>query len=66
MDELTKTRPALYGVIKKIQHIFSFREFSDYVLNELKMHIEYYEELKKQLESALPDEQLTNLFKRSV
>ena len=66
MDELTKTKLALYGVIKKIQWIFSFGEVNDVKIDELKTYIEYYEEFKKQLKSALPDEQLMDLFKRRV
>ncbi len=51
MDELTKTELALGGVIKKIQQIFSLGEINDIKINELKKYIEYYEELRKQIET---------------
>ncbi len=51
MDELTKTELAFGGVIKKIQQIFSLGEINDIKINELKKHIEYYEELRKQIET---------------
>ncbi|MCM1009174.1 MAG: hypothetical protein NC485_14895 [Ruminococcus flavefaciens] len=49
MDELTKTELALYGAVDKIEKMFIIREFDDIKIGNLKMYIEYYEQLKEQI-----------------
>lgn len=51
MDELTKTELALNGVINKIEKMFIIREFDDIKIGNLKMYIEYYDQLKEQIEA---------------
>lgn len=48
MNELKKNRLALIGVTREIQKIFSLGEVNDTQIIKLKMHIEDYEQLKKE------------------
>lgn len=51
MDELIKAELALRGVINKIEKLFIIREVNDSKISELKTYIEYYEQIKEQIET---------------